>query len=341
MHFVVYLPFAASLLLAASGPRLAARMPPRTATRLLLVAGLVCALTSLLSLALLAATLIGRLPLVAAVGAWSGDRLHHSAPVSPITAKLAIATLVTLGFAVAWTTARRTHALHRARRACRRIGPRTGRLVVLDQPAIEAFAIPAGRKDHGRIVVSTGMLRILNAAERRVLLAHETAHLNHRHYRHRVLAALITAANPLLATLPAAIHHLTERWADEDAAATTADRTLAARTLARAALAAHHGDRRSPAEGAVLCFGRNDVPRRVRALLAGTPPRRPVAAALLTATLTACVLSAAEAGHDTTRLFGQARDDYHARRLGITAATRHEARHLLTVLGHRHTSESP
>src|SRR5437879_10605052 len=104
MHLIVYLPFAASLLLAAAGPRLAARMPPRAGTRLLLVAGLVCTVTSLLSLALLAWTLIGRLPLVAAVGAWSGDRLHQSDPVSPITAKLAVTTLVILAFAVAWTT---------------------------------------------------------------------------------------------------------------------------------------------------------------------------------------------------------------------------------------------
>jgi hypothetical protein len=335
MHLIVYLPFAASLLLTASGPRLAARIPPATGTRLLLAAASACALTSVLSLTLLAATLIGRLPLVAAVGAWSGDRLNHDSPVSPIIAKLAVIALVMLASAVAWTTARRTHALHRARRACRRLGPRTGRLVVLDQPAIEAFALPGGRKDHGRIVVSTGMLRTLNADERRVLLAHETAHLNHRHYRHRTWAALLTAANPLLTTLPAAIHHLTERWADEDAAATTADRALTARTLARAALAAHHGDRRQPVESAMLCFGRGDVPRRVRALLGGAPPRRPIVVALLVATLIASLLSAGEAGYDTAHLFGQARDNYHAAPLGITAATGHEVRHLLTVLARR------
>ncbi|MEV5747139.1 M48 family metalloprotease [Actinoallomurus sp. NPDC052308] len=92
--------------------------------------------------------------------------------------------LATLASAVVWITARRVAALRRARRACARLGPGTGRLVVLDQPAIEAFAVPAGRKDHGRIAVSTGTLRTLNADERRVLLAHETAHLRHRHYRY-------------------------------------------------------------------------------------------------------------------------------------------------------------
>lgn len=333
MHVIVYLPFVASLLLATSGPRLATRMPPRTGTRLLLAAGLVCAVTSLLSLALLAWTLIAHLPLVAAVGAWNGDRLRHTDPVAAIVAKLAGSTLAVLTCAIAWTTARRAHALYRARSACRQLGPRTGRLVVLDQEAIEAFAVPASRKDHGRIVVSTGILRTLNADERRVLLAHETAHLTHRHYRHRALAALITAGNPLLATLPAAIHHLTERWADEDAAGAVTDRQLVARTLARAALATRHRDQKPPVAGAVLCFGRHDVPRRVRALLAATPRRRPIAAALLTATLTACLLSAWEAGHDTTQRLSQAHNHYHAHPVGITTATVHEAGHLLTVLG--------
>jgi hypothetical protein len=36
--------------------------------------------------------------------------------------------------------------------------------------------------------VSTGTLRILDAPERRVLLAHVAAHLRHRHHRHRALA---------------------------------------------------------------------------------------------------------------------------------------------------------
>jgi hypothetical protein len=336
MHVMVYLPFLASALLALAGPRLARRMRPKTGTRLLLAAGSTCAVTSLLSLSLLAWTLVGRLPLVAAVGAWSGDRLHYEHPVSPSVAKFAVTGLAVLSCVFVWAAARRGYAVHRARRACRRLGSHAGRLVVHDQDEPEAFAIPGGRKDQGRIVVSAGMLRTLRAAERRVLLAHEAAHLDHRHYRHRVLATLITAANPLLATIPAAIHHLTERWADEDAATAVDDRQLAARTLARAALATHHA-RRSPADGAVLCFGRNDVTDRVRALLADAPPRRPIAVALFAAALAACLLSAWEAGHDTAETFDRASDHYHARPLSMTAATGHEIHHLLTVLGHHLT----
>jgi beta-lactamase regulating signal transducer with metallopeptidase domain len=148
---------------------------------------------------------------------------------------------------------------------------------------------------------------MLDAAERRVLLAHEAAHLRHRHHRHRALAGLIAAANPLLVTLPGAIHHLTERWADEEAAA-VADRDIAARTLARAALAAGAADRRSPFDGVVQCFHRNGVPGRVRALLAGAPPRRPFAALLLATLLAGSLLSALEAGHDAGELFDRASD---------------------------------
>jgi beta-lactamase regulating signal transducer with metallopeptidase domain len=178
--------------------------------------------------------------------------------------------------------------------------------VVLDRPEPEAFALPPRRGEQGRIVVSAGMLRILDAAERRVLLAHETAHLRHRHHRHRALAGLIAAANPLLATLPGAVHLLTERWADEEAAAAVADRDVAARALARAALATGAADRRSPFDGVVQCFHRHGVPSRVRALLAGAPPRRPFAALLLAMLLVGSLLSALEAGHDADELFDRA-----------------------------------
>jgi hypothetical protein len=305
MRVIVYLPLIVSALLAVAGPWSAGRMPPRSATRLLLATGLTCAVTSLVALALLAATLVGQVPLVAAVGTWSGEVPRHYDPVSPVVAELAGAALVALGAAITWTAARWVRAIRHVRHASRELGGQ-GRLVVLDRPEPEAFALPARRDERGRIVVSAGMLRILDAAERRVLLAHEAAHLRHRHHRHRALAGLIAAANPLLATLPGAVHHLTERWADEEAAAAVADRDLAARTLARAALAAAAADRRSPFDGAVPCFHRHGVPCRVRALLADAPPRRPLVALLLTVLLAGSLLSALEAGHDADELFDRA-----------------------------------
>jgi hypothetical protein len=333
MRVIVYLPFAFSALVAILGPRMANRMPPRTGTRLLLAAAAGSAVTMLLTLSLLAWTLIARLPLVAAVGAWSGDDLHHNDPVPAPAAKASCVVLVLLAGAVVVAAVRRLRALRHVQREGRQLG--NGRLVVIDQPGLEAFAIPTGDEHHGRIVVSSGMLRTLTAEECRVLLAHETAHLDHSHHRHRTLATLIAAANPILFTLPAAIHHLTERWADEAAAAATDDRHLTARTLARAALAAHEAKRRPTPDGAVLCFGQSGVGNRVRALLAETPPRRPATATLLIALLAASLLSSAEAGRDSAQLLTQARDHYHARPVRISAALRHETRHLITVADHR------
>jgi Zn-dependent protease with chaperone function len=307
MHVIVYLPLVVSALLAVAGPWSAGRMPPKFATRLLLATGLASAVASLVALVLLAATLVGQVPTIAYVGAWSGAVLHHYDPVSPLVAELAGVALIVLGVATTWTATRWLRNLRRARRACQGLGG-DGRLVVLDRSEPEAFAVPAGREARGRIVVSAGLLRILDGTERRVLLAHEAAHLRHRHHRHRALAGLIAAANPLLVTLPGAIHHLTERWADEEAAAAVADRDIAARTLARAALAAGAADHRSPFGGVVQCFHRNGVPDRVRALLAGAPPRRPAAVLVLAILLTGSLLSALEAGRDAGQLFDQASD---------------------------------
>ncbi len=327
MRIIVYLPLLVAVLLAVTGPWAARRMPPKIATRLLLAAGLTCAVTSLLSLALLAATLVGQFPEVASLGAWSSVVLHRYDPVSPVTAGVAGVALVIVVLAVTRTAVRGARALRRARRTCRDLGG-SGRLVVLDRPEAEAFAIPAGRDGEGRIVLSTGLLRILDAAERRVLLAHETAHLRHRHHRHRALAGLIAAANPLLATLPGAVHHLTERWADEEAAIAVADRKVAARALARAALATRPA---SGFDGAVLCFHRNDVSDRVRALLAGAPPHRPLASGLLAALLAGSLLSAWEASHDGAELFDQASDCYHTCTAAPAAADGHRPPHILGV----------
>jgi Zn-dependent protease with chaperone function len=318
VRVIVYLPLLLSALLAVVGPWSAVRMPPKLATRLLLASGLTCAVTSLVTLGLLAATLLGQLPMVATVGAWSAGVLHRDDPVSPVIAGFAAAALVVVGAVTVRTAARWVLALRGARRASRAIQV-AGRLVVLDQPVLEAFALPAGRHSEGRIIVSSSLLRLLDAAERRVLLTHEAAHLRHRHYRHRLLADLIAATNPLLVGLPGAIHHLTERWADEEAAA-VAGRRVAARTLARVAVAGRSADRRSPFGGAVQCFHRHGVPRRVRALLEDRPPRRPLAALLFAMFIAFGVLSASEAVHDAAQLFDRASDHCDACSVGLVAA---------------------
>src|SRR5256885_2066747 len=103
----------------------------------------------------------------------------------------------------------------------------------------------------------------------RALLAHEAAHLAHRHVWWLLAAELAGAANPVLAPTVRAITHTVERWADEDAARAVTDRRLVARTLARTALLI----RAAPAGPVGLTAVGGDVPERGRALL--EPPPRP------------------------------------------------------------------
>src|SRR5207253_10714450 len=118
--------------------------------------------------------------------------------------------------------------------ACRDLPSAAGGLVVLDDAMPDAYAVPGLS---GRVVVSTGMLRALRADERRVLLAHERAHLAHHHYAYVQLVSLAAAANPLLRPVVRAVRDAAERWADEVAAHEVGSRRLAAQALARAGLA--------------------------------------------------------------------------------------------------------
>lgn len=134
-------------------------------------------------------------------------------------------------------------------------------LVVLPTPQPYAFAVP-GRPGH--VVVSVGMLRQLDAHERRVLLAHERSHLRRRHHLHLAVVDVAAAAVPLLGPLRRRVRFAVERWADEDAAAATGDRALVARTICRAALAG--------GPGAELSLAGLGVPARVEALLRQRSP---------------------------------------------------------------------
>ena len=124
-----------------------------------------------------------------------------------------------------------------------------------------AFTVP-GRP--GYVVVSTGMLRRLDGEERRVLLAHERAHLEHHHHRYLCVAAVAAAAAPPLRPVFGRVRFATERWADETAALEVGDRRLVARTIARAALA------QSASPG--LALAGHGVRARVDALLEEPSP---------------------------------------------------------------------
>jgi hypothetical protein len=110
------------------------------------------------------------------------------------------------------------------------------------------------------------------------------------------------AANPLLRPLIDLVDTATERWADEEAALAVGDRELAARAVARAALAAHR-HRRPPVStvsGVQGSHVESQLAARISRLLSPppTPAKRVVAGVL--AALAICAATggmAAIAGH--------------------------------------------
>ena len=148
----------------------------------------------------------------------------------------------------------------RARRRYRRYASLPGNQVeIVPTMTPMAMTLP-GRS--ARIVVSSGMLRCLEADELRVLFAHEEAHGRHRHDRFLAIADVVATALPILRPAMRQLQHATERWADESAATAVGDRRLVARAIARAALATNDAPP-APAMG----LGTSSVVARVDALL--------------------------------------------------------------------------
>jgi hypothetical protein len=252
------------LVFAIVGPGLARRLPPAVATRLLVPTSVMMAASAVWALVTVGFTWVAQLGPVSRYGDWSATAIREDSPVPMIVAAgfglLAIGS-VTRAVLLA---NRRLRFMRAVRRDCAQHGT-AGSLVVLDSEQPDAFATPG---PSGRIVVTTGLLRALSADERRALIAHETAHLVHRHAWWLLATDVAAAANPLLRPTASAVEHAVERWADEDAAHEVTDRRLVARTLARTALLIHN----AAPTGLTLATG-GDVPCRVRALL--EPPPRP------------------------------------------------------------------
>jgi Zn-dependent protease with chaperone function len=307
MTVIMGLPLAAAVVLRLAGAPLGRRLPPATAVRLLTVAALVTALATGFVLAVAAFLAAAVLPPVAALGHWSAAALRGSGAVSITVGAVAGLAVAVLLAAALHRAARSSWDLASAAWICRRLGPGAAGLVVIENEHPDAYALPGLG---GRVVVSTGMMRALPADERRVLLAHEQAHLSHRHYLYLQLAEVAAAANPLLRPLAAAVHAGVERWADEAAATDVGDRHLVARALARAGLAQVAAARPSPSPGGALREADDGVVARARALLTDPPqPRRVLTGALLALVL-ATAGAAALTAHDTEHRFEHAQALY-------------------------------
>ncbi|HEY2053571.1 MAG TPA: M56 family metallopeptidase [Solirubrobacterales bacterium] len=278
------------------GPYLARRLPPRHATWLISVGASVSTLAGIAVLVLVGASLLGQLSDLLGLGHWSSSTLRHHAPAEPGVGALALVGAAASGGVLALVATRRGLEMWRAYRTCDALAG-APRLLVVDDPDAGAVAIP-GRP--GRIVVSRSLLARLSPFERRVVLAHERAHLAAGHHWHRSVVAVAAAANPLLRPLVGAVGFTTERWADERAAEEIGDRRGAARALARVALlTGGAGSGRQPE----LAIDGRPVAARVSALLGDAPPPRPLLTAATISILLVALVAAMVVERDVEHLF--------------------------------------
>ena len=289
-------PLLMSVLVALTAPSAARRLPPRTSAWVLASAAVVAAGAWVTILAMIGSTLIGQIPEVAEEGRWSPRVLATDSPFDrPVTALCALTAIVCF-VALSRASWRHGKVMIDAWRECRDL-PASGDLAVLDDPVPAAFALPGAP---GRIVVSAGMLRALSTGERRALLAHERAHLRHRHHLFLLLLQLAAAVDPLLRPLAREGAYALERWADEEAVKAVGDRSLVAHAIAHAALATS----RVPEQALAATGG--PVPQRVRALLAPPAPARHGLVVACTALMAVCCASLVVAAHDLDGLFDAA-----------------------------------
>ncbi|MEW1722125.1 M48 family metalloprotease [Streptomyces sp. NPDC093109] len=265
---LVWVPLLTPFLAVPAARRVAAALAPRHAAWLLAAVALTLAASSSAALALLVVPGASYLPAVAVLG-----DLAEPLTVGPPAVSVALA--LAAGGLLLWRAPRLAATALRDRTELRRARAVTGstadELAVVRDDRPDAYALP-GRP--GRIVVTTGMLRALEPAEREALFAHERAHLRGRHHLLLVAAELAALCHPALRALRDPLAYALERAADEAAAADVGDRRLAARAIARAALATKAPLPSRP--GTVLAATAGPVPRRVAALLDTGQAGRPV-----------------------------------------------------------------
>jgi hypothetical protein len=269
---------------------------PMLAVRTLLTLSFVITTSLTAMLVFLALPLLGRSDSLADQAHWD-DAVFTRGSVSGLAVSVLAA--ITLAAAMVRVTAEvREQIRHRtgANRFRDVVGAVRGETIVaaLDEP--DAMALSSGV-----IVITPTLIRALGADERRAVLAHERAHVDHRHHRYRHAAALLAAANPLLRRIPDAIGYLTERWADEDAARATSRATTAKALQRVAGLTAPRLDQSlSTMHSAVI-----GVPERILALESGSQRvrwHRVLSPAVLVAGVVVVALAASERTLDLFQL---------------------------------------
>lgn len=226
---------------------------PSVATRVASATLTIVALVAVPTVWLAAVSGLAAVPLA---GEWLHSCVEHVTGHHSVSPWLSAAAGLAAGVGI-WRAASVLRAHSRLRRV-------DGGVRFVEHDAPFAFTAP-GRG--GLIVVSSALDAALEADELAVVLAHERAHVRHRHDRYLLLVQMIAALLPPLTPLVRQVRFSIERWADEDAVADCGDRRLVAQTLGRVALMG------APMGGA-LAFGGLGVAARVNALL--SPPVVPL-----------------------------------------------------------------
>lgn len=183
-----------------------------------------------------------------------------------------------LGLLLVWVLVASLVAVVRARRRHRALLELVGRgdpavpgALVLDHPAAAAYCLPGMRS---QVVVSAGVLELLDDAELQAVLAHERAHLRARHDLVLIPFTALRRAFPntrFAREANASVGLLIEMCADDHAL-----RDRAAQVLAMALLRFGAAGPASAPSGA-LALGDDEVVTRVNRLLdpgTGLPPHR-------------------------------------------------------------------
>jgi hypothetical protein len=245
----VALPLVAMLAMTVLGSRILDRLRPATAARCSAVLLAATAIAAVPTLWLIGLSGLAHLGLHNPVIDWS----RHLLPdYRPIGAVVGIAALV----AALGGTVRATRVLlHHRRLRCTDTCP----LEIIETDEIYAYTLPGPA---ATIAISTGLRNALAADEYDLVMAHEQAHARYRHDRYKLLGLLATAFVPPTRSVTSRLDYYIERWADEESLEVTgADRRLAARTIAKVALA---GGSPTPALG----IADHGVGARAAALLA-------------------------------------------------------------------------
>jgi Zn-dependent protease with chaperone function len=220
----------------------------------------------------------------------------YQAGVIVLAASLALAAV-----AAAWRYGRRVRRSRSQTRSHARAALLVGRAiagqartVMLDDPRPAAYCV-AGRP--AAIVVTSGALAVLDPPQLRAVLAHESAHLAHRHHALATVTRGLAAAFPgvpLFTRGAAEVSRLTEMAADDTAARASGRPALVTALIAIATGAAvsSTGSPGAAVPAGAMAAAARAVPDRVERLLRPSSPASSaaVAAAL---TLTLALLAAA------------------------------------------------